>query len=144
MFDKTRIYVTNCVDCFQKVNKLGRNRPVMHKDILSYPRQRISVVTIGPLTSCRHHGVVNRHIFMMLNGFSRFFIATPIENLESNRILNTLQNHFIFKLGLPEVIHCDQGTSFMSKNFTDSLRALGIGLTHSGVQPTREPRREEA
>ena len=89
----------------------------MHKDILSHPGQRIFVDTIGPLTPCRHHGVVYRHIFTMLDGFSRFFIAAPIKNLESNTILTALQDHFIFKLGLPEVIHYDQGTSFMSKNW---------------------------
>ena len=142
MFDKTRIYVTNCVDCLQKFNKLGRNRHIMHKDILSYPGQRVFIDTIGPLTPCRHHGVVYRHIFTMLDGFSRFFIAVPIENLESNTILNALQDHFIFKLGLPEVIHCNQGTSFMSKNFTDWLRALGIGLTHTPVYSPQGNREE--
>ena len=126
MFDKTRIYVTNNVECFQKINKLGRNCHVMHREIVLYPGKRIFVDTIGPLTPCRHHGVVYKRIFKMLDGFSKFFIAAPIENLESNTILTALQDHFIFKLRLPEVIHCDQGTSYMSKNFTDSLKALGI------------------
>lgn len=133
MFDKTRIFVHNCVECLQKTNKLGKNRHVRHREILSYPFQRIFLDTVGPLNPCRHGGVVYRHILTILDGFTRWFTAIPIPNLESSTILTAFQEQFIYRFGVPEVVHCDRGSSFMSRNFTLSLQAMSIGLTHAPV-----------
>ena len=130
MFNLTRIYVNSCVSCLQKINKLGKNQHVMHEEILSYPMQRVYLDTIGPLSTCRHQGVIFKHILTVLDGFTRYLVAIPVGNIESTTLLSALQEHFFFKFGYPEIIHCDRGTSLTSALFEGSLKALGVGLTH--------------
>ena len=130
MFNLTRIYVNSCVSCLQKVNKLRINNHIMHEEVLSYPMQRTYLDTIGPLSTCRFQGVTYKHILTILDGFTRYLVAIPVANIESTTLLTALQEHFFFKFGYPEVIHCDRGTSLTSTLFEESLKSLGVGLTH--------------
>ena len=36
--------------------------------------------------------------------------------------------------GVPQTIHCDQGTNYMSNNFTNFCRGLNISLTYSNAE----------
>ena len=131
MWDKCRFMINNCVSCLQKTNRLGQNKSTIHRELLSYPMQRVYIDTVGPLSPCRHQGVVYRHIFTLLDGFTRFLTAIPVPDIESKTLLAAFREKFIFQFGLPEVIHCDRGTSFTSHVFTLSMEQLGIVLTHT-------------
>ena len=108
----------------------------MHRELLSYPMQRVYIDTVGPLTPSRINGKIMKHIFTILDGFTRFLVAIPIPDLEASTLLNAFVEGFCLKFGIPEVVHSDNGTSIMSHTFQDSLHQLGIQTTQT---PTYSP-----
>ena len=51
MTDQVTLIVCNCIQCLQKNNQVpsSQGKP-MHKELLSYPMQRVYIDTVGPLT----------------------------------------------------------------------------------------------
>ena len=108
----------------------------MHRELLSYPMQRVYIDTVGPLTPSRINGKTMKHIFTCLDGFTRYLVAIPIPDLEASTLLNAFVEGFCLKFGMPKVVHSDNGTSIMSHTFQDSLNQLGIQTTQT---PTYSP-----
>ena len=131
MLHSCSIHVNNCVQCLQKTNKLRKHNNSLYHELLSYPGQRVYCDTVGPLSPSRANGVVNKHLFTILDGFTRYLIAVPVPNIESATLLKVFLDHYVYKHGLPETMHTDQGSSFTSKLFSDSLAQLGVLLTHT-------------
>ena len=74
-----------------------------------------------------------KHIFTILDGFTWYLTAIPIPDLESTTLLNTFMEGFVLKFGLPEVVHSDNRSSLLNKQFQDSLHQLGIKNTQTPV-----------
>ena len=74
-----------------------------------------------------------KHVFTILDGFTRYLTAIPIPDLESTTLLNNFIEGFCLKFGLPEVVHSDNRSSLLSKQFQDSLHQLGIKTTQTPV-----------
>ena len=72
----------------------------------------------------------------VLDGFTRYIVAIPIPELESSTSLNAFVEGFCLKFGIPEVVHSDNGTSLLSKQFQDSLMQMGVQTTQT---PTYSP-----
>ena len=134
MSDQVTLVVSNCIQCLQKSNQvpLSKGKP-MHREVLSYPMQRVYIDTVGPLTPSRINGKIMKHIFTILDGFTRYLTAIPIPDLESTTLLNTFIEGFCLKFGLPEVVHSDNRSSLLNKQFQDSLHQLGIKTTQTPV-----------
>ena len=51
MSDQVTLIVSNCVQCLQKSNQVppSKGKPT-HRELLSYPMQRVYIDTVGPLT----------------------------------------------------------------------------------------------
>ena len=69
----------------------------------------------------------------VLDGFTRYLIAIPIPDLESTALLNCFVESLCLKFGLPEVVHSDIGSSFLSKQFQNSLNQLEIKTIQTPV-----------
>ena len=82
MTDQVTLVVSNCIQCLQKSNQvpLSKGKP-MHREVLSYPMQRVYIDTVGPLTPSRINGKIMKHIFTILDGFTRYLTAIPIPDL---------------------------------------------------------------
>ena len=95
MTDMVTLIVSNCIQCLQKSNQVPRSKgKPTHRDLLSYPMQRIYIDTIGPLTPSRINGKIIKHIFTILDGFTRHLIAIAIPDLESSTLLNVFIESF--------------------------------------------------
>ena len=51
MSDQVNLVVSNCIQCLQKSNQVppSKGQPT-HREVLSYPMQRIYIDTVGPAT----------------------------------------------------------------------------------------------
>ena len=76
------LIVNNCVPFLQKSNQIppSKGKP-MHSELLSYPMQRVYMS-------------IMKHIFTILDGFTRYLTAIPIPDLESSTLLNTFVEEF--------------------------------------------------
>ena len=104
MTDMVTLIVDYCIPCLQKSNQVppSKGKPT-HRELLIYPMQRIYIDTVGPLTPSRINGKIMKHIFTILDGFTRYLIAIPIPDLEASTLLNTFVEGFCLKFGIPEV-----------------------------------------
>uniref|UniRef100_A0A1I8ILP5 ANK_REP_REGION domain-containing protein n=1 Tax=Macrostomum lignano TaxID=282301 RepID=A0A1I8ILP5_9PLAT len=62
---------------------------------------------------------VVKYLLVMQDQFSKFLTAVPMPDQTANTIADSL-------LGVPSVIHSDQGANFESELFQETLKALGI------------------
>ena len=132
MQEKITIMINNCVSCFQKFNQLPSTKGIQqHRELLGYPMQRIYLDTVGPLTPSKYEGRTCKHILTMLDGFTRYFIAVPIPDLESKTILRAMIDHLLLIHGFPEYIHTDNGSSLVSTNFQETCKQLNIKTTRT-------------
>ena len=134
MNELVSLMINNCVSCLQKSNAIPNTKEsIQHHELLSYPMQRVYLDTVGPLTPCKYRGLTCKHILTILDGFSRYFVAIPLPDLEAKTILEALVNKFILVHGVPECIHTDNGSSLMSHLFQDSCKQMNIKMTQTPV-----------
>ena len=137
MIEQVKLLVNNCPSCLQKFNSTPNTQhDQTHKELLSYPMQRVYLDTVGPLTPSKFKGRVCKHILTVLDGFTRYLTGIPIPDLEASTILAALHDGFLSVHGMPETIHTDQGSSLMSNLFQNSCTQMGIKLTQT---PTYSP-----
>ena len=126
MQQKVEFVVSNCVTCLQKLKSPLKTNIKRHRELLGYPNQRVYLDLVGPLSGNKVNGVTYKHILTILDGFTRFLTAIPLESIETEKVLDGLMNGYVFKYGLPEAIHTDNGSNLTSKLFEDSMIKLGI------------------
>ena len=132
MIERVKLLVNNCTSCIQKFNSTPSTQHVQaHKELLSYPMQRVYLDTVGPLTPSKVKGRICKHILTVQDGFTRYLTGIPIPDLEANTILAALNDGFLSIHGMPETIHTDQGSSLMSSLFQNSCTQMGIKLTQT-------------
>ena len=126
------LYTNNCSSCLSKwVSHKSDNRD---KDPTYTPQwsmfgQCVYLDTVGPLSDCTYRGHTYKHLLTMLDGFSRFLVAVPIKNLQTNTIVKAFLEEFVLRFGCPQQIHSDNGSSFTSDIFRETLKQLGVYQT---------------
>ena len=61
--------INNCIPCLQKSNIAPVTQTILqHRELLSYPLQRIYLDTVGPLTSSRFQGKTCKQVLTILDG----------------------------------------------------------------------------
>ena len=90
------------------------------------PMERLSIDFKGPLPSSSR----NKFFLTVVDEYSRFPFAIPCPNVASETDIKCLE--VIFSLcGMPEFIHSDRGSSFMSEELISFLRSRGIASSRS-------------
>ena len=90
------------------------------------PIERFSIDFKGPLPSLSR----NKYFLAVIDEYSRFPFVIPCSNMSTETVITCLET--IFSLcGMPEFIHSDRGSSFMSAELTNYLRSRGIASSHS-------------
>jgi len=81
---------------------------------------------VGPLTPATYQGKVCRHFVTIQDGFTRYLVAVPVENIETSTVAEAVLDRWIHVYGCPEVIHTDNGPNFTSKLFQEIMKRLHI------------------
>lgn len=120
-------FVRNCVPCtvYQKRSDIAPLTPVAEKE--TKPWASIAIDLTGP--SDVLDGKVLLTIIDLYSRYPECFILRSGTSLE---IINKLRSVFA-RQGFPERIISDNGTPFVSKEFTDFLSLCGIESVHSSL-----------
>jgi transposase InsO family protein len=70
----------------------------------------VGIDLVGPVNS--PDGTKYRYILVMIDYFSKWATAIPIENKESSTVADGIFGHWYMQYGLPNAIHTDQGPEF--------------------------------
>ena len=98
----------------------------------SYPNEMVYFDIVGPFPKARSG---NEYILTLIDSFTRWPVACPIENKTSNVIAQKIFQEWICNFGLPEAIFSDRAKEF--KAVVSSLaQKLGIRqYATTGYQP---------
>ncbi|KAL4153711.1 hypothetical protein QTP88_001544 [Uroleucon formosanum] len=96
----------------------------------SEPFEKVFIDVVGPLTRTLDG---NAYILTMQCDLTKFSIATPMANKESNTVAYHFVTSFVCIHGMPQSLVSDQGTEFLSRVFTETCKLIGI--KHSTTSP---------
>jgi hypothetical protein len=93
-----------------------------------YPMERIAVDILGELLITKSE---NRYILVIADYYTKWTESFAMPNMEVRTVANIIVEEVICRLGVPAVIHSDQGRQFESKLFTEMCSLLGITKTRT-------------
>ena len=123
--------VANCVSCLKKYSHPDKPKHQMYTQQLGRFGEKIFVDCVGPFTACEYQGQQMKHIVTILDGYSRYLVCVPVADLTSESVGKAILENWVFRFGLPENLHSDNGTCFVAKAWLDCLAQLGISATQT-------------
>lgn len=90
------------------------------------PMERLSVDFKGPLPSATN----NKYILTIIDEYSRFPFAFPCKDTSSSSVIKCFDQLFSL-FGLPNYIHSDRGSSFMSHELKNYLSNRGVSSSRT-------------
>ena len=76
---------------------------------------------INPPTSKGH-----KWILAATDYFTKWVEAIPARNLASADVIRFVKEHIIYRFGIPQTITTDQGLAFISEEFKEFAKEMGI------------------
>jgi hypothetical protein len=86
------------------------------------------------------------HWFIMvaIDYFTKWIEAVPLRNMTHREVINFVQEHIIYRFGVPQTLTTDQGPSFMSHQFREFVESMKIKLLNSSLYYAQANGRVEA
>jgi hypothetical protein len=81
---------------------------------------------IHPRSSKGHH-----FILVAADYFTKWTEAVPLRNMTHWEVISFVQEHIIYRFGVPQTLTTDQGPSFMSHQFREFMESMKIKLLNS-------------
>ena len=137
-FPNMRKYVkkclSNCIKCLEYNKKINASEGFLHPiEKGSQPWHTIHIDHVGPLIRSKGN---HRHIFEVIDGFSKFAIFEPTKSTSANESIKKLEQLFgIF--GAPARIILDRGSAFTSDDFAEFCRRWGVVHVLNAVRTPR-------
>lgn len=136
--------INNCVPCITKRSTVPKAEHRQHREQLSYFGQRVYTDVVGPLTAAPFQGKLCKYFLTIQDGFTRYLVATPIEDQLTSTIVTALVDKWIYVHGVMETLHSDNGSNFSSNLFREVMQRLGITKTFTPIYSPQGDRVERA
>jgi transposase InsO family protein len=73
----------------------------------------------------------HQFILVAMVHFTKWAEAVPLRNMTHQEVISFVQEHIIYRFGVPQTLTTDQGPSFMSHQFREFTESLKIKLLNS-------------
>jgi hypothetical protein len=81
---------------------------------INFPFQLISTDLCGPLPRTKSG---NQYLLVVVDWFTKYVLVKPLAKATSKSIINFIENEVFLKYGVPQIIICDNGSQYISKDF---------------------------
>lgn len=136
--------INNCVPCVTKRSTLPKAEHAQHREQLSYFGQRVYCDIVGPLTPALYQGKQCKYFLTVQDGFTRYLIATPLEDQLTSTVVDAIITKWIHVHGVMETLHSDNGVNYTSHLFKEVMLKLGVTKTYTPVYSPQGDRVERA
>jgi hypothetical protein len=101
----------------------------MNSIVKSWPFRGWGLDFIGEI----HPGSSKGHRFILVatDYFTKWAEAVPLRNMTHWEVISFVQEHIIYRFGIPQTLTTDQGSSFMSHQFREFTESMKIKLLNS-------------
>ena len=124
--DDVKSVTRSCPICAELKPQFYRPVEPAHLIKSTHPFERLNVDFKGPLPSTDK----NRYFLNIIDEYSRFPWVFPCSNLTSTTVSQCFIQLFTM-FGLPNYVHSDQGSSFLSRELRSFLSSRGIGSSNT-------------
>lgn len=125
---KIRDHIRNCLQCIQFSPNSGKIEGTLHSiPKVNVPFHTLHIDHVGPLSTTN---LKQKHIFVIVDGFTKFIKLYPVRTTNSKEAVNCLTSYFA-AYSRPVRIISDSGTAFTSAEFANFL--LHHNVTHTKV-----------
>ena len=105
-----------------------KQRASLKKHVTGEPFARIGIDISGPYNATHEK---NKYILVVSDYFTKWVEAYPMKDMEAKTVAEVLVEGYISRMGVPMIIHSDQGRNFESKLFKQMCDLLGIKKTRT-------------
>lgn len=124
MYETAYNYIRNCSQCKSiKPSNENRRTPIGNYRDPKCPGRMLSIDLIGELPSSKFG---HRHIFVVIDCFSKFVWVKTMAKASANAVVNFLKDTVFASNGCPEIIISDNGVQFTSQLFKELCKSRGI------------------
>ena len=127
-----RVHVQGCDVCQRVTKKSPKKAPMVKRELVTVPFERVSVDLVGPLPKSKGGF---QYLFTYIDNTSRWPEAEPLRNITAKTVVRAFQN-ICLRNGFPRVVVSDNGTQFCSREFKNFCKQYDIkSVTTSPYRP---------
>lgn len=124
MEKSVRNYIKSCEHCLRvKSPNRFSIEPLQQLEDSHAPLDRVHADVIGPLPQTVSG---NRYILTIVDSFTKFVVAEPMPDQKSSTLIKIFVDRFFSVFGAPTILVTDNGTNFLSNDFTKFLQAYVV------------------
>jgi hypothetical protein len=131
MMDDCIKYQKGCEVCQRFNNIQLALTGVMNPIVKLWPFRGWGLDFIGEI----HPGSSKGHRFILVANdyFTKWTEAAPLRNMTHWEVISFVQEHIIYRFGVPQTLTTDQGPSFISHQFREFTESVKIKLLNSSL-----------
>jgi hypothetical protein len=131
MMDDCVMFQKGCEACQKFRNLQLAPASVMNSIVKSWPFRGWGLDFISEIHPRSSKG--HRFILVATDYFTKWTEVVPLRNLKHWEVLSFVQEHIIYRFGVPQTLTTDQGPSFMSHQFREFMESMKIKLLNSSL-----------
>ena len=130
MKEAITLWVRKCTRCGARKRPLRIPRAPLGDYRSGAQMDRVATDILGPLPLSEQG---NHYVLVVMDCFSRWTEAYPIPDFSAKTVADVLVNQFFSRFGCSLELHSDQGRTYESQLFTETMKLLGIHKTRSSL-----------
>nr|KYP42717.1 Pro-Pol polyprotein [Cajanus cajan] len=101
----------------------------LHATVKPWPFRGWAIDVIGQIhpPSAKNH----KYIIVAIDYFTKWVEAIPVKEVDQKEVINFIEDHTIFRFGIPQTINTDQGTIFTGRKVVQYAQSRGIKMITS-------------
>ncbi|CAJ2646382.1 unnamed protein product [Trifolium pratense] len=122
-------FAKGCQDCQKHAGIQHVPASELHSIIKPWPFRGWALDLIGEIKPASSKN--QKYIIVGVDYFTKWIEAIPLPNVDQEEVISFIQNHIIYRFGIPETITTDQGSVFTGRKMQEFARQTGFKLLTS-------------
>ena len=127
--ESVELWCKGCTRCAARKSRgVRKQRAALRKNITGEPFTRVGIDISGPYNPTSEG---NKYILVVSDYFTKWVEAYPMKDMEAQTVAEIFVTEFVSRMGVPMIVHSDQGRNFESRLFRQMCNLFGIKKTRT-------------